>query len=330
MYIIGDINARHTTLGHTNNNAFGNALNLLLRNNQIVHLGPDFKTVVTPRGVGNPDVILGNNKIHFNLLIDQGPITSSDHLPVIVKLATKPIAIQPVKKRNFKKANWQGFKDQVDINMENLKIDGTGGIDKQKLDQMVENWHNIVLDAVEENIPQKVITILPHPRLSEKQKQLQFKYNALKNMVSRYGWSNPIRILFRIIQDELIEEARKNYTDNWKNILQKVEIKYNEPRIFWSQIRMLQGGKQDTTPYIKNARGEKIYEDKEKEKEFRKVWQNIFKISDEENRNFCTTTERAVDEFLRKNSKRTKPYKYAILDRLNSDNFLIKPIENDQ
>ena len=91
VYIIGDLNARHLSLGYNNNNANGNIINNLINQNLVSHLGPEYKTWITPMGTGTPDIVLGNQKIYHNIAIKQGPITTSDHIPMIIKISTKPI-----------------------------------------------------------------------------------------------------------------------------------------------------------------------------------------------------------------------------------------------
>ena len=328
VYIIADLNAKHRNLGHSYNNAVGTAINMLIRNDEVRHLGPDFQTVITERGTGNPDIILGNRKVHFNLMITQGPITSSDHLPIIMKIATKPLIIKTQKKLNIKKANWDRFKDITSNKMEQLHTNEEGNITKQDIDQKVKLWHEKILEATKESIPEKANTILPHPRTTEKQNNLQYRYKVIKNLSIKYGWTNQLRIAFRFAQNELIEESRKNYNENWRKLIENVEIKYKEPKKFWSDIRRLQGGKQEIVPYLKDNRGNKLYKDEEKEEQFRTVWKDIFKITEEENRNFCPETERLVNIYLEENRRKTLPYIYAKLRRLDPNNYLTKPIEN--
>lgn len=88
----GDLNARHTILGHQNNpNNTGEVLATFMRRGTIQHLGPDFKTFITARATGTPDVILTNQNMVHNMCIKQGPLTTSDHIPIIVTLSASPI-----------------------------------------------------------------------------------------------------------------------------------------------------------------------------------------------------------------------------------------------
>ena len=45
------------------------------------------------------------------------------------------------------------------------------------------------------------------------------------------------------------------------------------------------------TPYLINQNGDKIYSDQNKLKLYHEIWSNIFKIFDEENRDFELNTE---------------------------------------
>ena len=139
-----------------------------------------------------------------------------------------------------------------------------------------------------------------------------------------------IRTVFRLIQNEIVEESRRNYVENWRKVISDTEIKYNDPKAFWTNIRRLQGGKQEIIPYLKDERGNKIYKDEDKEKQFRKVWKDVFRITEEENRNFCRTTEREVNEYLEANKRRMQPYTCTDLNRLDPNDYLTRPIENYQ
>ena len=78
------------------------------------------------------------------------------------------------------------------------------------------------------------------------------------------------------------------------------------------------------TPYILDNRGNRIYEETEKEEKYREIWSNVFRISDEENTNFDQQQERIVERYLQRHNFRFAPYERADLDRLNETNYLIR------
>ena len=57
------------------------------------------------------------------------------------------------------------------------------------------------------------------------------------------------------------------------------------------------------------------------------MWEHIFEITEEENRDYGEDNERRVTEFLVRNKERTEPYELADLGRLTGDNCLTAPVE---
>ena len=105
-YILGDLNARHPTLGTgADDNPVGRALHWLISEGKLSHEGPDFKTHITRRSATTPDILLINQLTTLNMRIEQGPASTSDHLPVILTLSTSPIQIATAPKRNYKAAD---------------------------------------------------------------------------------------------------------------------------------------------------------------------------------------------------------------------------------
>lgn len=60
VYWLGDLIARHIIFGHNSNNQVGNALQAIINAGKIIHSGPHFKTVIGPRNMTTPDLVLTN------------------------------------------------------------------------------------------------------------------------------------------------------------------------------------------------------------------------------------------------------------------------------
>ena len=325
-YLIGDLNARHTSLGQSSNNLMGKEIVRLINQNMITHLGPDFDTFLSPTGKGKPDIILGNRNIYMNLAIKRGPVTTSDHLPLIITLATKPIMIPQRVMLDEKKANWDMFQREVEQNMEESRIENEENINKEFIDKEIDNWYGSVENAMKKAIPEKTFTILPHPVDSDKLKLLQWRYTNLLNIVDYLGWTPLLRQQYRELQDELQEESIRLYHSNWNRLIKETELTYNNPKKFWSTVDRLMGSNDISVPYLLDN-GEKIFENKEKEAVFRRFWQNIFTINPEDNAEFNAQHEELVNNFIRENILRTQPYLNANLRRLNPNCPLTRPIE---
>ncbi|KAF2344824.1 hypothetical protein FHG87_024419, partial [Trinorchestia longiramus] len=81
-----------------------------LSNTQI-HMTPHIAapSINTPLG---PDIVLTNTQTFHNMRLDQGPLTPSDHIPIIATITANPIQI-PIRPRpSFHHADWTQYKDR--------------------------------------------------------------------------------------------------------------------------------------------------------------------------------------------------------------------------
>ena len=163
-YIIGDLNAIHHFIGHSRDNNVGRTLNHHIRNNLLTHLGPNFNTLtekLNARTICRPDIILTNKRAIFNHDITQGPIAPSDHIPLIIKLSTKPIISEIISSPNIKKTNWELFSTKVQNNIteqeNDNKLDNQINITRDTLDKSYKTWIYDIKNSFEQCTPMKKI-----------------------------------------------------------------------------------------------------------------------------------------------------------------------------
>ena len=89
---------------------------------------------------------------------------------------------------HVKKANWELFQDVLSTNQEQV-VDNTARKTKAQIDQELEDWFIAIDKAIKKSIPITEFKVMPHPRMSEEQKLLQFRYKTLKEHVERLGWT---------------------------------------------------------------------------------------------------------------------------------------------
>ncbi len=89
-YILGNFNGKHTIFGNRGNNTVGKSLINLINQGKVKYLGPHFPTFYSHNSTTNPDKIFANKHHYLNCICEPGETTTSDHLPVIFKLSTKP------------------------------------------------------------------------------------------------------------------------------------------------------------------------------------------------------------------------------------------------
>ena len=160
---IADFNARHPHFQHNDSNVTGRHLHDLLLLTDSHHIGPHFPTLLRPNSATSPDLVLTNRFTTVNTHSRPGPMTSSDHLPIILTVSTDPILI-PIKPRpSYKQANWDGYTLSLSDNPTIDLHDGT----LQDIDNAIETVTRQIQDAVHRHIPTVHHRPIPYPRLTD-------------------------------------------------------------------------------------------------------------------------------------------------------------------
>ena len=328
-YIAADMNAQHTALGHGTCNFKGRMINDLVRRDMATFLGPNFPTFIGARA-GKPDIILANRLAHLNYAIQSGDLTSSDHIPLILTLATKGIAIPITPRPCTKRANWDGFQAHCNREVGRLQINDEDIVkNAQYADQRINDWYELVKEAGRENIPMTWFRILEAPIDSDRLKQLQLRFDLIHTQAARTGWNRALLLGVREIQGLITEESVRLHTEYWNSRIRNVDLSYGQEGRFWDSIARLLGKSSNGSPYILHN-NDKIFKDEDKEPVFREYWSNVFRITPEENANFDRNHETMVNDVLRRRGQELVPYPTVDLTRLDPNNPLTRPFELDE
>ena len=322
-YIIGDLNAHHPYLNTKTTNKVGKALKILIDNNKVNFLGPNFPTYLSHNAASTPDIILGNNKTYHNITILPGPTTASDHIPVIFTITSQAIKIPVKPKLNLKLADWEKYKVEIENKTKNFEIDEN--MQKDDLERSMKNWINIITEAIENNIP-KSTNKLEQKEISNPQiKYLQWICSRILDNSRLTGWTHSKYTAYKTAKQKLVEESRTQSLKNWENKMDFLHSIYNDPKKFWQNIKRLRGITTSSTTYL-ISQNNKIYEDKDKEPIYRHIWSNIFKISPEENQCFDPHTDTLVNNYITENQEHLTPYTHANPNNLDNTNKLTAKI----
>ena len=336
-YFLGDLNARHAFLGHTTRtNAVGNTLYQHIQNRLLDHIGPDFNTMtdkIHSQNICRPDIVLINQRAFLNYEIKQGPIVPSDHVPIIMKISTKPIVKELINTVNIKKANWENFTNQMieKVEDQNNEIDlqNNDRITKETLDNATIKWMEDIKKTVENNAPISRVRYHQHIPDSDFMNILTQHLKEYQENILLWNYNTPARI--RYIQDLIIIEAKRMYKENWENKVKNLNKEYkNEPVKYWENFKKLIGQKRIEIPYLIDNNGEKVYEPVEQLNLLTETWEKTFRISEEDNEEFDIENEMIVNNFIRENTERLTPYDHPDINRLDNNNYLISEVtEND-
>lgn len=301
-YILGDFNARHRIFGHNDNNNKGNVLNTLINLGKILHLGPNFKTFIGHQSMSTPDRIFSNNLASLNYYLQQGPITPSDHIPIIMTISTSPIQI-PIKERyQMSKANWEGFKKD----MEQYNVPNLNNKDIEEIDTELEEFHKRIVKAMENNIPRTEFKTLPYTTTSQHIRDMQTEFNQIYQYIEKYGPGIYTMQRIKQLQEHIHTEYRLRKNEQWNKTIANID-ESTDSKSFWRNINQVNGKEKVNTPYVKDTNGRKIYEDKEKEVAFRNIWQRVFRITDDENEQFDSEHENTINNWMRNKIEEITP-----------------------
>ena len=211
VYFIGDINARHSTLGNSNNNLIGTQVNTLIQRNNAIHKGPFFPTYITQRSKTTPDIILTNTRVFHNTLAENGPLTPSDHIPIIFKISLNPIMIKIPKRFSFKKADWSTYNEQL----KKVPIVQLQYKTKEDIDTAVEKLTTNIQNASKVAIPEIQFRTIPHFHTNLEIQQLQQEHDILLATINNLGPNHNRYQRLRQLREQLKEQYRRISNEMW-------------------------------------------------------------------------------------------------------------------
>ncbi|KAF9756153.1 RNA-directed DNA polymerase from mobile element jockey [Nosema granulosis] len=149
-YFLGDLNARHMRLDNANDNTAGRQVIQLIDRGYATHEGPFFPTYITHRSKTSPDIILANSSVFHNTYAESGPLTPSDHIPIMFTISTSPIQIPVRERTNFVRADWDKYRE---ILRKEPTIEIGNNKTEEEIEQAVTRWTHKIQEASRQAIP---------------------------------------------------------------------------------------------------------------------------------------------------------------------------------
>lgn len=326
VYMLSDLNANHPTFNYRTTNTKGRQLNRLIQDRIIQHVGPHFPTFISRNYTSTPDIILTNTRTYHNMHITQGPLTTSDHIPIVCTLSLTPTQIPCLPRPNLRQADWEKIQNEIKEKFEDPEIIENPTL--EEIDDFIDDWYTKIQDSINNNIPLTIHKNITHTTLRHETKVLTIQYQAIKTEANTHGWTQHLYRNYLQIRQQLHRMLIEDSVAHWNTIVTDTINTYKEPKTFWRKLKQLKGTDTSNPPYLTKPNGEKIYKDSEKEKLLREIWEEVYTDHDLDERN---ETEEEVRQFLNLNQHKITPYHTGDINRLNSDNnFLTFEITNDQ
>ena len=323
VYYFGDLNARSRMLGNSNDNQIGKQIKLLIENSIVKHDGPHFPTFITNRSKTSPDIILKNFEAFHNTFAELGPLTSSDHIPIIYKISTSPILSEILPRLNYKKANWEKYKNMLELNPDLEQKDRN----IREIDILSSEWTQQIVEASTASIPITNKRTIPHIKRNNRLKRLQRQHKILLQIIQYLGPTFERQRILQTLRNDIKEEYKQLNNEKWNKLIENTDEERN-CKDYWMSIKRMIGKTNSTEMrYLRGHNNEEIYDDEGKEKIFRENWRKIFQISEEENNQFDRDNDRIVLNQIQQNHQILNPLEITILNALRNETDLISTRE---
>lgn len=315
-YILGDFNGRHTAFGNKDNNTVGKSLINLINQGKMLHLGPHFPTFFGHNSKTNPDKIFSNKHHYLNCSCEAGELTTSDHLPIIFRLSTKPFLIEKPKTYITQKADWDLFKLKLDtqITVRNLE-----GFNTAELENETTNWIKALKNAMDVAIPKSTFQYKCQLKTTPEIRNLEREFKNLNEFASHFGWTLQTYREYQRIKTQLRDRCKEAHNKSWEDQIKYISENSKNSKQFWNKIKLLQGKKTAHTNYMKDSEGNKYYSEKEKCNLMEKTWSNVFRITEEEENSFDQDHSEHIDRYINVNNHRIESFPTANMNRLNTE-----------
>ncbi len=325
--ILGDFNCTHTQFGNHTNNTVGKSIVNLINQGKLIHLGPHFPTFLCHNAATSPDKVFSNKHNYLNTLIEPGNITTSDHIPIIFTVSTKPIYIKTKETLQYKKANWEQFKEILN---DKITIKNLDNCSKQEIDQEVSTWFTTVKDAMNRIIPKTTYKPIYQTTTTPHIKHLEYEYNTLRNNATLNGWTYDTFREHTRIRHELKTLCKEAHNNRWENNITNLIQISKDTKTFWSKIKLLRGNNSTHTNYLVDQYGNKYYTNREQCNIMEETWRDVFRITEEEENTFDAQHSQHIEGYMQVHRNTTQAYDTVDLARLDDTTFYTRKITIDE
>ena len=331
VYLLGDLNARHTTFC-TDTTYYGHALyNNWLREGRLRRIGPPTGTFLGRRGgLTKPDIILTHSRTYHYSHPSTLPFNVSDHAPMCLEISARAIKIPSPEFELTAKADWIRFKEILKekfppINF-NLK-------EFEYVERYIEYLIKSVNEAQDIAIPKSTFKYSTRYCTSAKFKRLEkvlaeihklITLNAHNPVILNYLQTNKSKII-----EQIKQEAKIIHAKNWEKHIKKLDKERKlDPKKFWSGINPILNKSANKSRILvtdtKTPDGTVLTNFEEIEDSMRTEWETHFIDPPEDRIHPDSLIENR--EFFEDYPDTATPYPIINISRLNPDSPIIRPI----
>lgn len=322
------MNGNHLTLRYRHTNTKGRKIYHLIQRRTLQHIGPYFPTYLAHNTAIPPDIILTNYTTYHNTHITHGPLTTSDHIPIMLTISTNPIEVAASPRPNFAQANWENFDAEIYEAINTLPSHTPTTL--EDIDTEIEHWYNTIHTAIQHNIPKTSYKTLQHPHLSHHTRMLRVQFNAIQLHAATDGWNLALYREYRTLQLNLQGRSVNENNEHWSQLTSMTAEQYEDSETIWRKIKNLMGNTNPNPHYLLDQQNNKIETLEGKERQHQEVWEEVFAGEFDVEGNESEEQAAHVKHYIQENIHRSSPDNTVNTDRLDSLTPMTVPINTHE
>ena len=321
VYLLADLNAYHRHFDYNSDSLRGKQIVTMTQTHNIQYLGPHFKTRTTGQTRRTPDIVLANDRAYLNIDLKHGPLTPSDHSPIIAKISYDPIQIPINARFQFSKTNWTDFNDILT----NFTPEITRHETLEDIDEHVKTFNDKILDATKRTTPLLTYRTIPGIQPNGQIKRLQKTHDNLMTLMDTLGTTPTRHRLLCDIRNQLKDEYNRLYSKTWDTIIDKIDT-IGDAKAFFHSIRRMTGNQTTESPFLRHN-GQTLNRPQDQEPIYRQYWQTIFSADDPDDNEFDYGHIETIEDAIRDRLDQITPHNNGDLTRLDQT---CPPITTDE
>ena len=311
VYLLADLNAYHRHFDYNSDSLRGKQIVTIINTHDIQYLGPHFKTRTTGQTRRSPDIVLANDRAYLNIHLKPGPLTPSDHAPIIAKISYDPIQIPITTRFQFSKTNWTDYKDILS----NFTPDTSRHETLEDIDKHIKTFNDKILDATKQTTPLLTHRTIPGIQPNRQIKRLQQTHNNLMTLIETLGTTPERYRQLCDIRNQLKDEYNRLNSKTWDSIIDKIDT-IGDAKAFFHSIRRMTGNPTMTSPFLRHN-GQTLNRPQDQEPIYRQYWQTIFSADDPDDNEFDYEHIETIEDIVSNRIDQITPYNHGDLTRLN-------------
>ena len=184
--------------------------------------------------------------MHLHHHLSPGKLCGSDHVPLILRISTNPIAVPSLPHYNYKHADWDAFSETLADLHTHTPLENQH---HTAIDTFIDNINSDIIHAANTHIPKSHYKIYHDFRPSIRTQRLIICYTTRfeRNKHRHLRIQGDLNIL----RHHILNSLQADHDQHWQHILADTQThRTSNPTLFWKKIHSLRGTNKTSFQYL--------------------------------------------------------------------------------